>query len=204
MIFNNKVSCFSLIALAACALVSARDAIFEFKGAYFLPTNCAFKSIYDHGSAIFGPELTVQLCDTTNWYAFGSVDYFQKKGKSVGLNEPTRVQLIPIAAGLKYLYPICNENIDLYAGLGFEAVNVRTTNCTAEAVIKLSQWALGGIAKAGAFWYLPCNFVLDVFIDYSFAKTSGRACWCPAGVGVKPVKANVSGALFGIGIGYRF
>lgn len=193
----------SLLALVSMASLGARDVILEFKGAYFLPTDCTFKSIYHHGSALFGPELTVQLCEERPWYAFVSVDYFQKKGKSVGLCTPTKVELIPFAFGLKYFFPVCCDEVNFYLGLGFQAIDVRTKNCSTSVVQSLSQWGFGGIAKGGVYWFLPRNFVLDFFVDYSFVKTHPSNCWCP-NPGVAITRANVSGAIFGIGLGYNF
>lgn len=186
--------------------VLGRDVIFEFKGAYFLPTGSVFKHVY-HGSALYGPELTVHLCNEknwySNWYGFLSIDYFQKKGFSSGLCDPTKISLLPLGVGLKYFAPMCSS-VDFYTGLGFQPIYVRTRTTIDCVEEKLSRWAFGGIAKVGTYVYLPCNFVLDFFIDYSFMKMSCKnKCQASGGI-VVPTKANVSGAIFGAGLGYRF
>lgn len=178
-----------------------RNVILEFKGAYFLPTNHAFKKIYHKGGALYGPEVTVQWCDDTNWYVFASLDYFQKKGHSVGLDDVTRVRLIPLAIGLKYFVPI--DCLDFYAGLGFQPVNVRTHNCSPFVIAKQSKWGFGGIVKGGTYIHLPGDFLIDIFIDYSFVRV-GNKNRCQNQAGVQSIKANVSGAIFGVGIGYNF
>lgn len=192
-----------LLVLLFCVPLMGRQTILEFKGAYFLPTHSPFKKIYK-GCALYGPELTVQICEDNDWYAFASVDYFRKKGHSLGLCNPTTVKLIPVAFGLKYFVPAYDDCIDLYAGLGFQAVNVRTKNCSPFVIQKESQWGIGGIAKIGAYYYLPCNFVLDIFVDYSFVRVGSNDCDCPISPFVQSVKANVSGAIFGLGLGYTF
>jgi hypothetical protein len=194
-----KTTCYLIALLIACPLMG-RNVLLEFKGAYFLPTSCDFKNIYRHGGALFGPELTVQLCECKDWYVFTSFDYFQKKGHSVGLCDPTTVTLIPVALGLKYFLPAFDDRVDFYGGLGFEAVNVRTKSCSDNVITKLSQWGFGGIAKVGAYYYLPHCFVIDFFIDYSFVRVGSNDCNC----GVQSVKANIGGAIFGVGIGYNF
>ncbi len=198
-----KMNRYFLSLLVLTLPLAARDVFLEFKGAYFLPTHDDFKDLYK-GSALYGPELTVQLCEDSDWYAFGSFDYFRKRGDSVGLCDATTVRLIPLAFGLKYFMPLCTECVDVYAGLGFEAVNVRTKSCSEFVVPKLSQWGFGGIAKVGAFYYLPCNFLIDLFVGYSFARVGSNDCVCQTSPVVQSVRANVSGAIFGAGIGYRF
>ncbi len=197
--FNGLLVMLSMIP----AQIMSRDVILEFKGAYFHGTGDRFKHIYK-GSALFGPELTVQLSDCYNLYGFFSVDYLSKKGHSIGLNTPTRVTLLPIGVGLKYFMSFCNwERTDFYVGLGFQPVRVHTHDESAFVIPKLTKWALGGIAKVGAYIDISSCFVLDVFIAYSFAHVRNRETEAPTGP-VIPLKANVSGVIAGVGLGYRF
>ena len=196
----NRIFAFAILLLVA-NFISTRDVILEFKGAYFLPTNDIFKSLFHRGGALYGPELTVQVCPESCWYAFASVDFLKAHGRSIPECDPTTVKLLPLAFGLKYFVPQWFECVDFYAGLGFQAMNVRTKDCINGVQSVFANWGFGGIAKAGSYWYLPCNFVLDIFIDYSFLKVDrcGNACEC-----FNYPKANVSGAIFGIGLGYKF
>lgn len=190
--------------LLGVSSLCARNVILEFKGAYFLSTNSSFRDIYGSSGALFGPELTVQLCNEKNWYAFMSVDYLKKKGHTPCLCDPTTVRLIPLAFGLKYFLPAYHEHADFYLGLGFEPANLRTKNCSQGLTTKQSQWGFGGIGKFGAYCYMPCNYVLDIFVDYSFLRVGSNDCVCQGSTCVQSVKANVSGAIFGIGLGYAF
>jgi len=72
------------------------------------------------------------------------------------------------------------ECVDFYIGLGFQPVHVRTRALSA-FVPQQNKWALGGIAKVGAYIDLSCNFVLDLFIDYSFAEVSSHVTQAPQG-----------------------
>ena len=184
--------------------IYARDVILEFKAAYFLPTDSVFKQIYHNGSALYGPEVTVQLCNNKNWYGFASIDYFQKKGHSIGLCDSTKVSLLPLGIGLKYFVPTFCDRFDFYLGLGFQPVYVRTKNCVECVSTKQSRWGFGGIAKAGTYWYLPHNFVIDLFVDYSFVKVGCKNSCQPCSGTIIPRKADISGAIFGLGLGYRF
>lgn len=176
-----------------------RDILLEFKAAYFQPTGSLFRHIYG-GSALFGPEVTFKL--KNQWYGFASVDYLTKNGKSLGLRTSTHVNLLPLGIGLKYLWCM-NDYSQFYAGLGFQPVYVMLENCSPYVAKNQNKWGFGGIAKIGAFVDLPHHFFLDFFVDYSFVKVPFKNSVVPAGY-VQPHKANVSGAIFGAGVGYRF
>ncbi len=184
--------------------LAARDILLEFKGAYFKPTGKHFKHIYK-GSALYGPELSVQLSECNeHWYGFFSVDYYRKKDHSIGLNNPTKVTLLPIGIGVKYFTPACwCDNTDFYVGLGFQPVRVHTHDFSPFVIPKITKWALGGIVKGGALVTFSCNFFLDLFLAYSFAHVRSHEAVAPTGP-VVPLKANISGFIVGAGLGYRF
>ncbi len=190
--------------ISAMGTLTARDILLEFKAAYFKPTGYRFKHIYK-GGALYGPELTVQLSECNeHWYGFLSVDYLSKKGLSIGLGTPTKVSLLPIGIGVKYFMPSCwFDNTDFYIGLGFQPIRVHTHDLSAFVIPKITKWGFGGIAKVGAYINFSCNFFLDLFIDYSFARVKSKLALAPTGP-VVPLKSSVSGAIFGGGIGYRF
>lgn len=202
MFISKLVRCLSLLAIVIHMPLAARDVIVEFKAAYFHSTDSCFKAIYGNGAALFGPEVTFSICSNNNWYGFASVDYLKKDGKSVGLCNSTTVRMVPLAFGLKYFESVCCA--DVYAGLGFQPTHLKTTNCSPYVVQHASQWCLGGIAKVGAYIDLRCNFVLDLFLDYSFVKAGCPELCQPAFGTLVPLKANISGVIFGAGIGYRF
>lgn len=202
MFISKLVRGFTLSTLAMTMSVAARDIIVEFKGAGFIPTNSDFRDIYGKGAALFGPEITIDICDTNRWYAFASVDYLKKDGHSVGLCNDTTIRMVPLAFGLKYFQPV--HCADLYAGLGFQPVRLKTTNCSPHVVHETSQWCLGGIAKLGAYVDVRCNFVLDVFANYSFVKAGCPTLCQLESETLAPLKANISGVILGVGLGYRF
>lgn len=174
------------------------DILLEFKTAYFFPTSSCVRSIFGNGGALFGPEVTFNICDDEHWYGFASVDFFNKKGRSVGLCDRTKMQLIPLAIGAKYFMP--SQCSDMYFGLGVQALRLKTINCSSFVTQCITKWGFGIIAKLGVYYDLPCDWFLDFFIDYSVARFSRDVC-CN---GVVPLKVNLDGALFGAGLGYRF
>lgn len=199
MISKKLLACFLVILSCVPMQLISNDILLEFKGAYFHATGSRFKKIFAKGGALYGPELTFQLCDS-NWYGFLSVDFFRNKGHSIGSNTPTSIRLVPVGIGLKYFMPTCWECADFYAGLGFQPVHVRIEN-NSQFVPNQKRWVLGGIAKLGSYINFSCNWFLDLFIDYSFAHISARTTQIPP---VVPLSSSISGAIFGVGLGYRF
>lgn len=202
--FKSKKIVSLLLIFSGVGQLAARDILLEFKGAYFKPTGHHFKDIYK-GGALYGPELTVQLSDCNdNWYGFFSVDYYSKKGYSTGLGTPTKISLLPLGIGIKYFIPTCwCYDTDFYVGLGFQPVRVHTHDESAFVIPSITKWGLGGIVKGGAYINFSCDFFLDLFIAYSFARVKSHDTIAPTGP-VVPLSASVSGAIFGAGIGYRF
>ena len=200
-----------------------KDLLLEFKTAYFLSTSSVFKNIYGNGGALYGPEITFKMY--RGLYGWASFDFLTKSGTSscsgastcdsvsscdqlsVCSGDCTKLFLMPIGLGLKYFVPFANSTGrftgDFYVGLGVEPTYLQTKDSSPYVYRNHSKWGVGGIAKVGAYFNLPRNFFIDVFVDYSFDWVKNKSCAAPEGV-VVPTTANVSGAIFGAGIGYRF
>jgi outer membrane protein W len=181
-----------------------RTLLLEFKGAYFLPINSRFRKAYNNGSALYGPELTIQVGRNNHWTqnicAFLGVDYFQKKGHKLSLCDSKTLRLVPLTIGLKYIRPL-NRWIDGYVGLGLESRYVQTNLHRGSIKTKNSAWAFGGITKLGITINLPHKLFLDLFFDYSFINARMTGFY---GQTISSHHADLSSALFGIGLGYRF
>jgi len=188
----------TLILLSSAPLF-CRDILLELKAAAFIPTNDCMKDIYGHAAAIYGPEITFQLCSERNWYGFASVDFLSKKGHSIGLCTPTEMDIAALAVGLKYFVPSCYG--DFYVGLGFQPTHLKTINCTQPNPQTTSKWGFGGIAKIGTYFDLPRCFFLHIFVDYSFATVKCTTTCSTASI---PVRVHLKEAIIGAGIGYRF
>lgn len=176
--------------------LNARDVLVEGKAAYFAPTDNKFRKIYS-GGGIYGGEITVNLYDNLSGWL--SADYFIKDGSSIGEHDSTRITLIPIGIGLKYFIPI--NCADLYIGAGALGISVDMKDRSPFVIHHISKWGLGGIAKAGALFYIAEELFADLFTSYTYSELGfhqtdhGR---------VTRRHANLSGWSFGIGIGYRF
>lgn len=188
-----------IVLLCVQATLVSRDILLEWKTAYFLPTDSYVKDIYGKGTVYYGPEATFLLSDKHNWYGFASVDFLSKKGRSLGLSNYTKMNIVALGFGLKYFVPFCYG--DFYAGLGVQPLHLKTINCFSDTVNKTSKWGVGGSAKIGSYIDLPRNLFVDLFVDYSFVKVGCDSCCTSTFI---PLRANMSGCLFGIGLGYRF
>lgn len=189
----------ALVLVSIFGQLAARDIRLGFKGSYFLPTSSRFRHCYK-GSALYGPEFSIQIKECKNWYAFASLDYFKQKGRCLSLCDSTTLRMVPLALGVTYNVCLC-KRVDLYTGLGFQPVYLRKKDWRGCNSSTKSFWGYGGLAKLGASIHLPCNFFGDIFFNYSFAWTSKNRFY---GYSPDAKRVNLSGAIFGARLSYRF
>ncbi len=189
---------FIFIALLLPFAVFPVNLLFEGKASYFIPFNHRFKEIYS-GGGIYGVDLSVQAWK--NLYPFLSVDYFQKSGRSIlddgslkMKGDQTKIQFVPIGAGLKYIQRI-NARFDFYAGLGATATYLHIKDHYEDGSQVLTNWGPGFIVKIGSLVTLCQGLFLDFAIDYRYAKVDFSKPYTPA---------NLDGLSLGGGMGYRF
>jgi hypothetical protein len=178
--------------------ILSNQVLLEFKTAYFVPVDKHVRAIFDHGGALFGPEITFQLCENNNWYGFASIDFLTKKGRSIGLCNRTHMRTIPLGFGVKYMVPFCYA--DFYVGAGIQPIHLKTVNCSPFVMQKTSKWGVGAIFKVGAYINLPHNFCVDLFFDYTISRIGCDKCV----TSVIPLRVELDGVLFGMGLGYWF
>lgn len=174
----------------------ARDVLIEAKAAYFRPTDHKFRRIYSDGG-IFGGEISAQIYGGIYGWASGS--YFYKKGSSTGLGNSTKIDLVPVGFGLKYLYSF--NCLDLYVGGGALPTYVRFRDHSPFVIPKSQKWTWGGIVKVGAIWNINQCFFIDLFTDYSFVDVKFHRTNDGA---VTRHRTDLSAWSIGAGIGYRF
>ncbi|MCX5924319.1 MAG: hypothetical protein NTZ68_02760 [Candidatus Dependentiae bacterium] len=183
--------------LIFAATLESRDILLEAKAAYFFSTNKLFRDIYGAGSGLYGGEITAELGHDI--YIWGNGSFFTKKGRSIGECNPTKVTLIPLSAGLKYMHSL--RRSDLYLGLGALATHLTTCDDSPYVCRKQSKWGFGGIVKSGVFIHVARSFYFDIFADYSFIKVHFSKC-CDKQV--QSHSAPLDGMSLGIGLTYRF
>lgn len=163
---------------------------------FFIPLGKRFRSIYSEVECLWGLEANYELCDClAGWF---SVSYLGDRGRSLGLSNPTRVSLVPVAAGLKYFIPC--ECAKFYLGGGFQYTRLHTMDDSPFVIHKVNHWDWGLMAKAGAIVPVSDSFYLDFFTDYSYLMMDFRKTKHGAVYRHRP---NLSSVNFGIGIGYK-
>ena len=188
-----KNNTFKVIILIAMLFYSASGAFSQEKrkrnyikvGAhYFSPTEQRFKDVYSSGIAYTG-EIGIGVWKGLKLWIGAS--YFTKKGELFFTKEETKVQIIPIGGGIKYL--LIEGKTNLYTGIGLKYYQFKETNPIGE----VSKSGLGYVGGVGVFMRVIGGLILDLRIDYSYCK-------------IKPASRNIDigGLEAGIGIGYQF
>jgi hypothetical protein len=96
----NRITVLLLIALAvAPAALAANGPALTLRGGWFLPSDPDFRTIYGSG-AIWGVEGSWLVW--SHFEPWICVDLFTKRGHMIPSGEPTRIWLVPVAAGLRY------------------------------------------------------------------------------------------------------
>ena len=193
-----------LFKLLFCLLIFSGSSIFadlntslEFRGAAFIHSSHRFREIYGNIGSSYQIEAAGTLdCNfdcNLGWFA--NADWTQKKGRSEGLNDVTKMSIANFSFGLKYLYPFfCNYTAYVGIGPSFSriALNNHHTHHRSHHNRYNSRIAIGGILKTGVLYSIRCNIFLDVFVDYLYQPVSYST------------SVNIGGFKTGAGIGYKF
>ncbi len=165
----------------------------EAKASYFYPTDSTTRQIMGSG-VLIGAESSFQAY--RGLYPWLSASVFPNRGHSIGERFNTKMRLVPIGVGLKYLFDAgC---LSPYIGAGFLPSYLYCKD-EAPAVKRVrKKWGLGGIFKTGlcidASWFFVDLFAEYMLLKFDFSdteKTYGR-------------KADLSGLSAGGGLGVRF
>lgn len=167
--------------------------------AYFYPVSKKVRDIYDNGWADYQVEISKEFYPCIQGWI--GVSGFSKQGHSIGFGNRTRLQLIPLSFGLKYVYPLmCN--LEGYAGLGacYSFLKIRDHSNYVIQHISKNDW--GGIAQLGVNYYVYNCFFVNVFVDYYFQKFNFHHV--DYSYYTERHNLNISAWKFGGGVGYRF
>jgi hypothetical protein len=173
-------SCFFLIA----GDIYPSNLAVQLRATYLLPSEQAFKDVYD-GGMTYGGEISIGIIKKIDLWAGGS--YFSKNGKLTFTEEDTKVSIIPLGIGIKY--KLLDGSIKPYVGLGLNYYQYKESNLLGD----VSKGGLGFVAKAGGIFKISGGLLVDLFFGYSYCK-------------MKPAdfEINIGGLEAGIGIGYEF
>lgn len=218
MIFSSKVGIIQKMRKIVCIALSiaapflvADECVLEkipttieARFSYFWPESTNVRDIYHNGG------IDYQLTGTVPFYqgdAFGwrglnfwwAVDYFEAEGKSIGLGSKTSIQMEPLTAGLKWIYP--NGSIRPFLGFGFKYYFLQMHNHSPYVKGYMASNGPGFVAETGFQLFLVDYLMMDIFIAYSFKHFESPSISLP---NVSSTSLDVGGLNIGGGIGVKF
>ena len=181
----KKIVALTAISLFLSGFANAGQVLFKLKGSYFSPWDKAFQDIYG-GGMIYGIEASTGILKNIEmWIEAG---YFSNKGKLSFTKEETRLRIIPVGGGIRYLqYEGIKKLYACYSDIGVNYYFYRESNILGTVI-----WGgLGFIGKIGLFVKVKGKMIIDFFASYSVCT-------------MKPAdfRINIGGLEAGIGIGY--
>ncbi|MGA2587594.1 MAG: OmpW family outer membrane protein [Candidatus Aminicenantales bacterium] len=154
----------------------------QMKASYFLPSDEYFKSIYGNAPT-YGAKIGFDI-----WKSIGiwlDAEFYSKTGKTTLMSEETKLQLIPITAGVRYMF-LPDKNFSPYLGAGIGYFQYKETN----PIGSVSKGDVGFIIQGGFVFKLNRMIFVDVQGSYSSCKAN------PSGV-----EAELGGIKVGLGLG---
>jgi outer membrane protein W len=115
----------------------------------------------------------------------------------------TKIDLVPIGFGLRYLCPICDDFI-AYASVGGQYTHLHIKDKSQFLIKNVNKWECGGLVKLGMLYDFCDGFFVDVFGQYSYLQMDFRKRENSNDDLVYRHNADLSGWTVGAGIGYRF
>ena len=176
-----------------------RFCFIEVRAADFVPTGHSFQSIYSSGG-LLGVEFDCRICKQL--YGWVGASYWRNKGRAEPDRTASYCTIVPINAGLKWIYSI--YQVQPYLGVGVEySYGHEETNSPYLAHSRLG-WGWGGVFKTGFLVYFANHFLLDFYADYSLRalQLNDFSASSPHLELIDSV--NLSGFTFGGGLGYGF
>lgn len=172
-----------LITVAA-GTARAEGLTIEARGAYFSPTDKAFREIYGYGVS-WGGEISFSISRRASVWAGG--DYFSRVGKLGLTEEETKIRIAPLAAGVK-LY-LSRARLRPYIGAGAAYFQYKETN----NIGTIEKGDIGLVGRAGLLVMLGPTFFMDI-----------QGGWSTCSVQPAEIKANLGGLSLGLGLGFEF
>ena len=167
----------------------------EVRTAAFRPSSKLFRRIYGNWEMEYQLEVAKQFNDCSDFYGWSSVGFLDKKGHSIPLRDSTRIMMVPLNLGIKYVYSLWSC-IDVSLGIGGSCNFVNIKNHTHFLRKRTQKTAWGGIVKSGIRYNFWRSAYLDLFADYTYQHLNFHSS--------HRKNVDVGGLLLGAGIGLYF
>jgi len=172
----------------------------QFRTGYLNLKDNRARKIYNNGGIEVEVEAATQiLCGLDLW---GNVNYFWKNGHSIGLKEPTHLDLYNLSLGLKRIFSLSPPDcFFFYLGLGATMGFLRVKDHSDFVEKHRDKTIFGGVAKSGFLYFFNCSFFLDLFTDYYYQPSHFKGDRSRNIIGNDP---DLGGFRFGLGLGGMF
>lgn len=177
---------FSIGHVEACSESSV-----EFRYAAFIPSSKLFKEIYGNVGTSYQLETTTKVPCWECWDVWANLDWFSKHGRSVGFEDPTRVQISTLGLGIRYNYCL-NYCTSFYVGVGPTVGTIWLKNKSRCLDEKVCKTTVGCLTKIGVLYYFCDRLFLDLFVDYLYQPVHFEH------------RVNIGGFKTGAGLGVTF
>lgn len=153
------------------------------------PSSRLWKGIYGDVAPNVQFQISRTWCKPLEMWA--NADWVTKSGRSIGLKDPTQVNLLNISAGLNVLFPVYRKNI-FYVGAGPAWGNIWLHNQSSLSGSEhVYRSVFGGVVKSGLYIPCGCRCYFDIYVDYLYEVIQFQT----------PV--DLGGVKTGIGFGIR-
>lgn len=180
-----------------CIRVEGIKPLLEVKGAYFFFSDSKMRKIFNKGGGDVQLSASYPIWKWLQIY--GSVEYMQRHGKSLGGHQKTSLWEVPLSLGLKPVIKI-SPAVHYYLTLGPRYFFVHTHANSSYVDKTLHENGCGGFANMGFNFFPVRHLVVDVFGEYSYKRMHFHS----HKHNVYGEKVQIGGFAFGAGLGYAF
>jgi len=175
---------------------------------YFRPSSYILQEIYgkswiDHQIKVSG-SLIPKNYFWNRLHIWFAINYASNSGASINGLESTKIQLVPISFGLRFIEPVtmANNNVEVYLGTGFKYYFMDINNKSQFVEPCVNKNNLGGVIETGVYFLASEHVALNFMLDYSFVRFGYPKKSFISNVQRFNLKA--SSLAVGGGIGFRF
>ncbi len=186
-----------LLSALACTALNAVPPQAELKLGYFYFGDSTFRKIYRQDALDTQISMSAAVWKWLRLY--GAVNYISKDGRSIGGHNRTQIMFLPLSVGLQAMIDVADD-VKYYVTAGPRYFYIHQENHFRGVDHSVNGHTLGGFANTGFQVHFGANFFVDLFGEYSWARTR----FSTHKQNVYTHTRQVGGITLGGGIGYQF
>lgn len=162
----------------------------EVRGVAFFPSSDRFRDVFGDVGPGVEVEASTTICNRFNaWINF---DFFGRD-RHHGSCCKNKINMFDFSFGARYIFNTCSC-FQPYLGIGpsFSWLNLKNKSCIGGHHTQRKS-SVGGVFKAGVYYYFCNNIFADIFVDYVYQP-----------VHFHHRTVNVGGVRTGLGLGLAF